>query len=56
VKQAGVDYCLVMDDIIEKLQLLEYKVKFCKSRGLIPVSRTYFAIRQEAAEKTELKV
>ena len=45
-----------MDDIIEKLQLLEYQQKFCKTRGHKPISRTYFAISQLPAEKTETKV
>jgi len=45
-----------MDDIIEKLQLLEYKAKFCKTRGHKPVSRTFFAVKQETAEPSETKV
>jgi len=45
-----------MDDIIEKLQLLDYQGRFCKTRGHRPVSRTYFAVQQENAESTETKV
>ena len=51
-----VDPCLIMDDIIEKLQLLDYVPRFCKTRGHLPVSRTYFAIKQEDSEPTETKV
>lgn len=42
----AVDPCLIMDDIIEKLQLLEYVNLFCHTRGHKPVSRTYFAVGQ----------
>jgi hypothetical protein len=52
----GVDPCLVMDDIIEKLTLLEYNSLFCKKRSLKPVSRTFFAFKEERAEATEKKV
>jgi NIMA (never in mitosis gene a)-related kinase len=36
-----------MDDIIEKLNLLDYHQKFCKNRGMKPISRTYFAFDNE---------
>lgn len=42
-----IDPCLIMDDIIEKLQLLDYGNKFCKSRQRKPISRTYFAIDEK---------
>jgi hypothetical protein len=32
-----------MDDIIEKLRLLDYEIGFCKVRKLQPISRIYFA-------------
>ena len=50
-----IDPCLIMDDIIEKLQLLEYQSKFCKTRDHKPVSRTYFAYKQDC-EPTPIKV
>ena len=37
-------YNMPWDDIVEKLNLLDYQSKFCKTRGHKPVSRTYFAI------------
>lgn len=49
-----VDPCLIMDDIIEKLHLLDYSHKFCPSRGHKPISHTYFAIDQNT-EDDELK-
>lgn len=45
-----------MDDIYEKLHLLEYLTKFCKTRGHIPLSKTYFAINQHPVEDEEQKV
>ena len=45
-----------MDDIIEKLQLLDYAKKFCQTRDHKPVSRTYFAVKQETTEDTEIKI
>lgn len=50
------DPVLVMDDIIEKLHLLDYVKKFCHLKGKVPISRTYFAMplpnlgSQEASE------
>jgi hypothetical protein len=38
------DPVLIMDDIIEKLHLLDYLKKFCPKYGRKPISRTYFAI------------
>ena len=52
----AIDPQLIMDDIIEKLQLLEYVQLFCYSRGHKPVSRTYFAVGQDKSEPNELKV
>jgi len=45
-----------MDDIIEKLRLLDYDQKFCKTRGHKPISRTFFAIRELEDEDPELKI
>ena len=49
-----IDIYLIMDDIIEKLHLLDYSHKFCPSRGHRPISHTYFAIDQNT-ENEELK-
>jgi hypoxanthine-guanine phosphoribosyltransferase len=38
------DPVLIMDDIIEKLHLLDYLKKFCPKYNRKPISRTYFAI------------
>ena len=51
-----IDPCLIMDDIVEKLGLLDYSSKFCIRRNYKPVSRTYFALKQEQSESTEVKV
>ena len=45
-----------MDDIIEKLHLLEYIQRFCLSRGHKPLSRFYFAVDEDHSEPTETKV
>lgn len=55
-KKLQIDPCLIMDDILEKLGLLDYGKKFCVTRSHKLVSRTYFALKQEACEKTEIKV
>ncbi|CDW85386.1 -related protein kinase 6 [Stylonychia lemnae] len=49
------DPILIMDDIIEKLHLLDYSTKFCAEKQRKPISRTYFAIKQDS-EPTDLKV
>jgi hypothetical protein len=36
-----------MDDIIEKLRLLDYESNFCKNRKYKTISRIYFAIPGE---------
>lgn len=54
-RTSRMDPILIMDDIIEKLHLLDYLSKFCKERKRKPISRTYFAIRQDN-EKTDEKV
>jgi hypothetical protein len=37
------DPVLIMDDIIEKLHLLDYLTRFCSVFKKKPISRTYFA-------------
>lgn len=49
------DPALIMDDILEKLHLLDYLNNFCKKRNKKPISRTYFAIKSEK-EPTDEKV
>ena len=49
------DPVLIMDDIIEKLHLLDYNKKFCPKYNRKPISRTYFAIKT-GTEPTEEKV
>lgn len=39
----SVDTYLIMDDIIEKLSLLDYENAFCKGWKHIRISRVYFA-------------
>ena len=39
------DPVLIMDDIIEKLHLLDYLKKFCQKNQKKPISRTYFAMQ-----------
>jgi hypothetical protein len=39
------DPILIMDDIIEKLHLLDYSSKFCAVKQRKPISRTYFALK-----------
>ena len=41
------DPVLIMDDIIEKLHLLDYLTKFCYKLKIKPLSRTYFAVKSE---------
>jgi len=42
------DPVLIMDDIMEKLHLLDYIKKFCPKYGKKPISRTYFAINSSS--------
>lgn len=44
-----------MDDILEKLHLLDYMNKFCKPRKIKPFSKTYFALDQHN-EDNEIKI
>ena len=47
------DPVLIMDDIIEKLHLLDYIKKFCPKYSRKPISRTYFAIKEESEPTAE---
>lgn len=49
------DPVLIMDDILEKLHLLDYQSKFCPRYSKKAISRTYFAI-STPNEPTETKV
>ena len=49
------DSALIMDDIIEKLHLLDYLKIFCNKAQKKPLSRTYFAVKSEQ-EPAEEKV
>ena len=51
-----IDPCLIMDDIIEKLHLLDYKASFCVPRKLKSMSRTYFAMEDHEGGGSETKV
>ena len=43
VKKSKVDPYLIMEDIHEKLKLLDYEKRFCKVTSRIPISKVYFA-------------
>jgi hypothetical protein len=47
------DPALIMDDIIEKLHLLDYLKKFCAKNNKKPISRTYFAIKTDSEPTVE---
>lgn len=50
-QQRRMDPVLIMDDIIEKLHLLNYQSKFCKNQGLKALSRTFFAFRDTSCSR-----
>ena len=50
-KEHKIDPCLIVDDIVEKLNLLDYSHKFCKDKNRRPISKTYFAIQEIEDEK-----
>jgi NIMA (never in mitosis gene a)-related kinase len=52
VKRPKIDPYLVMDDIIEKLKLLNYESDFCKRFNRTPLSRIYFS-HEEDPTKTK---
>jgi hypothetical protein len=49
----SVDIYLIMDDIIEKLSLLDYETAFCKGWKHKRVSRIHFAHVQTGSTKEE---
>jgi hypoxanthine-guanine phosphoribosyltransferase len=49
------DPALIMDDILEKLHLLDYLKTFCAKRNKKPISRSYFAMKSDT-EPTNEKV
>lgn len=55
-KKFTVDPCLIMDDIIEKLHLLDYQRQFCLTRGHKPLSRYYFAVDEQKSEPKDVKI
>ena len=46
-KTPKIDSILVMEDIYEKLQLIDYQVNFVNPLKKVPVSKFFFAISQE---------
>jgi len=36
-----------MDDIVEKLMLLDYEAKFCRAQKLKPLSRVFFSVNED---------
>jgi len=49
-----IDTYLIMDDIIEKLSLLDYENSFCKGWKHKRISRVYFAHAPSDSEEEEL--
>lgn len=48
-----IDATLIMDDIAEKLNLLDYTNKFCAPRGKQPIHRWYFAFSENVSNTQE---
>jgi len=46
-----VNILTVMEDISDKLKILNYETEFCKQKSLKPLSRQYFAIPGKASEQ-----
>lgn len=42
---------MIVDDIVEKLNLLDYSHKFCIPKNRKPISKTYFAITESEDDK-----
>lgn len=51
----SVDIYLIMDDIIEKLSLLDYETQFCKGWKHKKISRVHFAHVQEGTREDEVQ-
>lgn len=55
-KQKGalkIDCLIVMEDIVEKLNLLDYRTLFCSKYGQKPITKTYFAFPESKIPKQE---
>jgi len=48
-----IDCLIVMEDVLEKLNLLEYRKNFCLPRNLKPISKTYFAVTENNIAQQE---
>ena len=48
-----IDSLIVMEDIVEKLNLLEYRTQFCAIKKLKPISKSYFALNESYVTKQE---
>jgi hypothetical protein len=44
---------IVMEDIMEKLNLLNYRTLFCAKQGHKPITKTYFAFPESKISKQE---
>lgn len=51
VKKHKIDTFLIMDDIGEKLKLLDYEKNFCKVTNRKPISKVYFALESDKIEQ-----
>jgi len=51
LRRPKIDPSLVMDDIIEKLRLLNYEPEFCRKRNRKPLSRIFFSYEGENEDK-----
>ena len=51
LKRPKIDPSLVMDDIIEKLRLLNYEAEFCRMRNRKPLSRIFFSYEEGLEDK-----
>lgn len=55
-KQKGalkIDSLIVMEDIVEKLNLLDYRTLFCIPKKRQPISKTYFALVESTINKQD---
>ena len=48
-----IDSSLIMDDISEKLHLLDYTTRFCRLKGKRPINRLYFAVPDMSSNTQE---
>lgn len=52
----AIDTYLIMDDIIEKLSLLDYENLFCKGYKHGRISRIYFAHKPQGSETDSMRI